>query len=53
MMRCLRGYLRTLRQYSPSPKTQYEYKHYAVFLLLYIIVVAIIWGGMYIYYGNH
>lgn len=53
MMRVLRGYLRTLRQYAASPKTRYEYKHYAIFLLLYILAVAIIWGGMYIYNGNH
>ena len=48
-----KGYLRTLRQYAASPKTRYEYKHYALFLLLYAVVLGLVWGGIYLYNGNH
>jgi len=53
MLRRLRGYGRTLRQYAASPKTRFEYRHYAKFLLLYALAVAIAWGGIYLYHGNH
>lgn len=53
MWRVIRGYIRTLQQYAASPKTQFEYLHYFYFLLLFSIVLAIIWGGIYIYHGNY
>lgn len=53
MMRQLRGYMKTIRQYAASPKMQYEYKHYARWLVLYLFVVGMIWGGIYIYHGNY
>lgn len=52
-MRWLKGYWRTICQYAAAPKTRYEYKHYAKFFLFYLIAVAIAWGGIYLYYGNH
>lgn len=52
-MELIKAYWRTLKQYAASPKTQYEYKHYAIFLLLYVIAVLVIWGGMYIFHGNY
>ena len=51
MMLLLRGYIRTLRQYASSPKTQYEYKHYALLLLLFLMVLLVVWGGIYLYNG--
>ena len=52
VLRVVRGYLRTFGQYARSPKTRYEFKHYAVFLVLYILTVAVIWGGIYLYHGT-
>ncbi|MEE0721220.1 MAG: hypothetical protein U0M19_01175 [Caecibacter sp.] len=48
MMRSIRGYWRTIRQYASSPKTRYEYRHYAWFLLGYMLLVLFIWGGIYL-----
>lgn len=53
MRRKFLGYLRTLRQYASSPKTQFEYLHYFYFLVLFAIALAVVWGGIYIYHGNH
>lgn len=53
MKRIVVGYIQTLRNYAAAPKTQYEYKHYAKFLVLYLLAVGIVWGGIYIYYGNY
>lgn len=53
MIRLIRGYLRTLGQYARAPKTRFEYKHYAKFLLLYAIALAVVWGGIYLCHGNY
>lgn len=52
-MTLLKAYWRTLRQYAASPKTQYEYKHYAIFFILYCCAVLVIWGGIYFFHGNY
>ena len=48
MMKWIRGYGQTIRQYASSPKTRYEYRHYAWFLFGYVLVVLFIWGGIYL-----
>ena len=50
MLRVFRGYIKTLRQYAAAPKTQYEYKHYGIFLVMTALIVFFIWGGMYLCY---
>lgn len=49
-MHVILGYMRTLNQYLHAPKTQFEIKHYLLFLLLFIIVLLIVWGGIYLYH---
>lgn len=49
MIRLIGGYWRTLKQYAAAPKTQYEYKHYALFLLYFTLVVFLVWGGIYVW----
>ncbi|WP_075572375.1 hypothetical protein ACSZOP_00405 [Colibacter massiliensis] len=51
-LQTIRAYIRTLRQYAASPKTQYEYKHYGIFLILFALVVILLWGGIYVYEGH-
>lgn len=53
MKHVVQAYWRTLRQYMASPKTRYEYKHYAIWLALYGLTLALVWGGIYLYHGNH
>ena len=43
MKRVVQAYMRTLRQYLSAPKTRYEYKHYAIWLLLYGLTLALVW----------
>lgn len=49
-MRVLRGYLRTFSQYIHSPKTQFEWYHYFLFLLLFMIALCFLWGGIFLYH---
>ncbi|WP_301860002.1 hypothetical protein [uncultured Megasphaera sp.] len=53
MLTTAKGYWRTVRQYAAAPKTRYEYGRYALFLVLYAAAVGIVWGGIYLYYGNY
>ena len=53
MKRVVQADMRKLRQYLSAPKTRYEYKHYAIWLLLYGLTLALVWGGIYLYHGNH
>lgn len=52
MLHIIAGYWRTLCQYARAPKTRYEYKHYILFLLLFILALFLVWGGIYLYYEN-
>lgn len=53
MKAIVQAYCRTLRQYAGAPKTRYEYKHYAIWLVLYGLTLAAVWGGIYLYHGNY
>ncbi len=52
-MNRIRDYWQALRCYAASPKTRYEYTHYALFLVLYLTALGLVWGGIYLYHGNY